>query len=803
MKFSESWLREWVNPSVSTEELVEQLTMAGLEVDGVESAAGEFKGVVVGEIVSIEQHPDADKLRVCQVAGLNGDATTELTQVVCGAANARVGIKIPFATVGAVLPPGPDGKPFKIKKAKLRGVESFGMLCGQTEIECGDDDSGLWELPQDAPVGQDIREYLKLDDAVIEVDLTPNRSDCLCIKGIAREAGVLNREAVNEPSVAAVKPALDDTFAVTLSAQEQCSRYAGRVIRNVDVSRPTPQWMVEKLRRADVRSIDAVVDVTNYVLLELGQPMHAFDLSTLDGAIDVRMARDAESLTLLGGQEVKLNADTLVIADGSKAVAMAGIMGGEATSVTATTRDIFLESAFFNPLAIAGRARSYGLHTDSSHRFERGVDYKIQEQALERATELLLEIVGGEAGPVTLVESSHRPEERQVSLRRARILSGLGFEMADAEVLDIFARLGLGLLNSDDAGWTFSVPSYRFDISIESDLLEELARIYGYNNLPVTSMAVPVVIESDVEESLNLSALRNTLVARDYFEAICYSFVDESLLKSFEPEAQPVRLQNPISADMSVMRTSLWPGLVSALQHNLNRQQNRVRLFECGLRFVSPDGSVDKLVQTPMIAGLVYGGVSEESWHSKTQNVDFYDAKADVEALLEKGAQMSAFSFAAAKHPALHPGQTAQITKNGRVVGLLGALHPQLQQSLGLSQPAYLFELQQDAVLEAALPNFTPLSKFPEVRRDLALVVDQDIAVEDLCAAAKDAAGEYLIDLKVFDVYVGKGVDTHRKSIALGLTFQHPSRTLNEEEINSSVGVVLQQLADKFSAQQR
>lgn len=799
MKFSESWLREWVNAAVSTDDLVEQLTMAGLEVDGVESAAGEFTGVVVGEIVSIEQHPDADKLRVCQVAG-NG---SELTQVVCGAANARAGIKIPFATVGAILPPGPDGKPFKIKKAKLRGVESFGMLCGQTEIECGEDDSGLWELPLGAPVGDDIRQYLSLDDAIIEVDLTPNRSDCLCIKGVAREAGVLNREAVNELSIAAVAPAIDDSFSVSLSAAEQCSRYAGRVIRNVDVSRPTPQWMVEKLRRAGVRSIDAVVDVTNYVLLELGQPMHAFDLSTLDGAIDVRMAKEAEPLTLLGGQEVKLKADTLVIADKSKAIAMAGIMGGEATSVTASTRDIFLESAFFNPLAIAGRARSYGLHTDSSHRFERGVDYKIQQQAIERATQLLLDIVGGEAGPVTLVESSHKPEDRQVSLRRTRILSGLGFEMSDTEVLDIFARLGLELLNSDDTGWTFSVPSYRFDISIESDLLEELARIYGYNNLPVTSMAVPVAIETDVEETLSLSVLRNTLVARDYFEAICYSFVDESLLKSFEPDAQPVRLQNPISADMSAMRTSLWPGLVSALQHNLNRQQSRVRLFECGLRFVSTDGSVDKLVQTPMIAGLIYGGASDESWHGKAQAVDFYDVKADVEALLEKGSQDSEFVFQAAKHPALHPGQTAEITKNGKVVGLLGALHPQLQQSLGLSQPAYLFELQQAAVLEASLPSFTPLSKFPEVRRDLALVIDQDIAVHGLCAAARASAGDYLAELKVFDVYVGKGVDTHRKSIALGLTFQHPSRTLNEEEINASVDAVLQELAARFSALQR
>ncbi len=804
MKFSESWLREWVNPAVSTDELLEQLTMAGLEIDGVEAAAGAFTGVVVGEIIAIEQHPDADKLRVCQVAGLIGESGgAQLTQVVCGAANARTGIKIPFATVGAVLPPGPDGKPFKIKKAKLRGVESFGMLCGQTELECGDDDSGLWELPQDAVVGEDIRSYLNLDDAIIEVDLTPNRSDCLCIKGIAREAGVLNRVAVKGLEIAAVAASLDDTLPISLAAAEACSRYAGRVIRGVDVSRPTPLWMIEKLRRAGIRSIDAVVDITNFVLLEQGQPMHAFDLSTLSGGIKVRMAQEGEPLTLLGGQEVKLNADTLVIADNAKAIAMAGIMGGEETSVTAATQDIFLESAFFNPLAIAGRARKYGLHTDSSHRFERGVDYQIQEQAIERATQLLLDIVGGEAGPLTLAENQQAPQDRQVSLRRERILRGLGFAMADKEVLDILARLGLELLETNADGWTFAVPSYRFDISIESDLLEELARIYGYNNLPVTSMAVPVVIESDDEQSLNLSVLRNTLVARDYFEAICYSFVDESLLKSFEPEAQPVSLQNPISADMSAMRTSLWPGLVTALQYNLNRQHSRVRLFECGLRFVSSDTSVENLVQTPMIAGVIYGCATDESWFGKAKLVDFYDIKADVEALLEKGGQADQFSFTAAKHPALHPGQTAEILKNGVSIGIVGALHPQLQQKLGLAQPAYLFELQQSAVLEAALPSFNALSKFPEVRRDLALVVDQEVAVEELSTEAKLAAGEYLVELKVFDVYVGKGVDTHRKSIALGLTFQHPSRTLNEEEINASIDAVLVQLGEKLNAVQR
>lgn len=799
MKLSEAWLREWVNPDLTTADLVEQITMAGLEVDGVEPVAVEFSGVLVGEIMSIEQHPDADKLRVCQVAG-NGD---DLVQVVCGAPNARVGIKIPFATVGAKLPPGADGKPFKIKKAKLRGVESFGMLCGQTELQLGDDDDGLWELPADAPLGSCLRDYLSLDDNCIEIDLTPNRGDCLSLKGVARDVGVLNRLAVNEPAIAAVAASIEDTVAISLNAGEACSRYAGRVIRNVDVSKPSPIWLQERLRRSDIRSIDAVVDITNYVLLELGQPMHAFDLNTLQGGVQARMAKQGEKLALLNGQELELNADTLVIADDAKAVAMAGIMGGQATAVSSATKDIFLESAFFFPVAIAGRARRYGLHTDSSHRFERGVDYQLQEAAIERATQLLLDIVGGEAGPVTVVENEHKPADRQVTLRRKRILSGLGFDLGATEVVDILSRLGLVLLDSSDVSWTFSVPSYRFDISIESDLLEELARVYGYNNLPVTSMAVPMIIETDDETTLDLGRLRSTLVARDYQEAICYSFIDESLLKKFEPEAKPVPLQNPISADMGVMRTSLWPGLVSALQYNLNRQQSRIRLFETGLSFVSEDASVENLIQTPMIAGLLYGGVSDESWHGKSAAVDFYDVKAHVEALLALGGEAQAFSFASGKHPSLHPGQTATVSKDGEIVGFLGTLHPQLQKQLGLSEPAYLFELEQSALLGAKLPVFQPLSKFPEVRRDIAVIVDQGVAVDNLVQVARKTAGDSLIDLKVFDVYVGKGIDPQRKSIALGLTFQHPSRTLTEDEINASMDLVLKSLGEEYNASLR
>lgn len=788
MKISESWLREWVSPAISTEELVAQLTMAGLEVDAVESVAGDFTGVIVGEIVGCEQHPDADKLRVCTVAGLaDGPA-----QVVCGAANARVGIKIPFATIGAQLPGD-----FQIKKAKLRGVESFGMLCGQTELKAGDDDTGLWELPGDAPVGANLRDYLNLDDKLMEVDLTPNRSDCLSVKGVAREVGVLNRLEVKEPAIKPVAASIADTFGVTLDAGAACSRYLGRVIRNIDISRPSPAWLQDKLVRAGLRSIDAVVDVTNYILLELGQPMHAFDLKKLQGAIHVRMAEQGESLVLLDGQEITLNADTMVIADERQALAIAGIMGGKSSAVSAGTRDLFLESAFFHPLAIAGRARSYGLHTDSSHRFERGVDYNLQQIALERATELLLAIVGGEAGPLVHVVNEHLPQERKVSLRKARILSGLSLEMADTEVVDILSRLGLKLLAQTPEGWEFAAPSYRFDISIEADLLEELARVYGYNRLPTRSLATPLQIEAHPEVKLGLPAVRRQLIARGYQEAITYSFIEPKLSALFDPDVVPVILRNPISADMAAMRTSLMPGLVSALQHNLNRQQERVRLFETGLRFVP---RAEGLVQEPMVAGLIYGARAPESWANIADNVDFFDLKGDVESLIALTNDDSSFHFAPSVHPALHPGQTAGIYRKGKLQGYVGALHPSIQQQLGLSKPVYLFEVSQAALLEGHIPVFKVLSRFPEVRRDLALLVNRDLAADKLLDAVKSQAGEYLTNLKVFDVYIGKGIDPHRKSVAMGLTFQHPSRTLNEDEINASVDAVVKYMEATFSA---
>lgn len=801
MKISESWLREWVDPPVDTRALAEQLTMAGLEVDAVEPVAGKFSGVIVGEIVSAKPHPDAEKLQVCEVDPGNGN----LLQIVCGAPNARPGIKVPLAQVGAVLPEN-----FKIKKAKLRGVESQGMLCAQTELQAGDDDSGLWVLPLDAPVGEELQKYLKLYDQVIEVDLTPNRGDCLSMRGIAREVAVLNKSSLQEPNCSAVKTTINETFPVTITAAEQCPRYIGRVVRNIDVSQPSPLWLQERLRRAGLRSIDCIVDVTNYVLLELGQPLHAFDLEKLNKAIDVRLAKEGEQITLLDGQCVKLQAGTLVICDQSGPIAMAGIMGGQSTAVSETTKHIFFESAYFSPDSILGKARSYGLHTDSSHRFERGVDYGLQEQAVERATQLLLDIAGGEAGPLVIKEASEFvPTQKIVSLRRDRIGSGLGVAIDDNEVVDILTRLGLtqidGALNNSRDGWSFTVPSHRFDISIEEDLLEELARIYGYNKLPVNTLTAKLQMSPHAETTLNLRQLKAELIARDYNEVITYSFVSKELSALIDPDVHAIPLLNPLSADLAVMRTSLWPGLVQTLVYNINRQQTRARLFECGMRFTIDTSSNEtdgqgKIRQESMIAGLICGPRADKNWTETSESVDFFDIKGDVEALLTPTGQAGEFTFSVGSHPALHPGQCALINRNGAPVGCLGALHPRIQRQLEIERPVILFEVLQSALLIAKLPEFKEISKFPEVRRDIAFVVDKNLQIGPIMDKVRVVAGDYLEDLKVFDLYSGKGIDPHRKSVALGLTFQHPSRTLNESEINASVEKVVQTLQQDFGA---
>ena len=786
MKFSESWLRKSVNPSVSTEDMVAQLTMAGLEVESVESAAPSISGVVVGEIISVEQHPDADKLKVCKVVG--GEAQAK---VVCGAPNARVGIKVPFAVVGAKLPGD-----FKIKKAKLRGVESFGMLCAQDELGLGDDASGLWELPSDASVGVDLIEYLDLDDMIIEVDLTPNRGDCLSIRGLAREVGVLNKADVKTQDCAPVKASITDVVSVKLNVPAGCARYVGRVMRDLNLAQPTPQWMQERLRRSGVRSLGPAVDVTNYVLLELGQPMHAFDLDKIEGGIVVTMG-DKQTLRLLDDSEVVVDADTLVIADHKKVLALAGIMGGSETSVSDQTTDILFESAWFNPLAIAGKARLYGKHTDSSHRFERGVDPDLQIPAMERATALMLEICGGSVGPLIVEESAeYLPVPAKITLRNARLAQQLGVAIANDDVDDMLSRLGLTLVERTANGAIWLAPSWRFDLTIEQDLVEEVARIYGYNNLPTSTPTMALDLQPNPETVQQPGIFRAQLTSRGYQEVITYSFVDPELQAMVEPDITPVSLANPISADMAVMRTNLWSGLLGTASYNLNRQQTRVRIFEMGQCFVPSDNGELGLSQNMMLAGLICGSRSPIGWTAGKDKVDFYDIKGDIEGLTGLTGLQHTFSFNAAVHPALHPGQCAQLTRNGEAIGWVGQLHPRIKSSVGIDSDVYLFQIDADKISEVRIPIHEEVSKFPEVKRDLAFFVEASIGAQTLIDHAKNVAGELLIHLKLFDVYQSKDVENKGKSIALGLTFQHSSRTLTDEEINHAIDAVVAQLAE-------
>lgn len=786
MKFSEKWLREWVNPEVDTATLVAKLTLAGLEVDAVEPVAGDFTGVVVGQVKSVEPHPDADKLRLCQV-DVAGD---ELLSIVCGAANVRQGLKIPVATVGAVLPGN-----FKIKPAKLRGVPSFGMLCSSKELGLTESADGLMELAEDAPVGKDFRTYLDLDDVAIDVDLTPNRSDCLGVAGIAREVGVLTGCDLTKPVQQTINEQSQKHITVTISDSQSCPNYVGRVIENIDVTVKTPVWMQERLRRSGLRSLGPVVDTTNYVMLELGQPMHAFDLDKLKGGIQVRTAKDNEALTLLDGQEIKLSSDTLVIADDAAALAIAGVMGGSDSGVTDSTKHVFLEAAFFNPLAIAGRARAYGLHTDSSHRFERGVDPELALQAINRATELLLDIVGGHAGPVTQVVShADLPQAQQISLRANRIKRVLGIDIAASEVEDQLTRLGMSV-NPTDQGWQVTAPSFRFDIAIEVDLIEELGRLYGYDLLPETRPQGTVLTANISEHQLATHRLHSLLVDRGYQEAITYSFVDPSIQNYLAVEGESaIELANPISADLSVMRTSLWPGLIQALVHNLNRQQDRVRLFEVGRIFT---GTQDNVEQHRHIGGLVCGSRYAEQWSEKQRPVDFFDVKADVEALLDLGRD-SDIRFVAAQHPALHPGQSARIYKGEHAIGWIGALHPRLNKPLDIKNRVYLFELTLTDVLYAQVPEFRSVSRFPAIRRDFALQVADKITLGEIQDCLQGIKSDILKGIQLFDVYSGEGVELGFKSIALAFYLQHGERTMTDDEVETLMAAIAQRLEQQL-----
>ncbi len=793
MKFSEAWLREWIDPPFATAELSARLTMAGLEVDGQSAAAPALSGVVVAEIIAVQPHPNADRLRLCRVnAGERGEL-----EVVCGAPNVRVGLRVPLVLAGARLPDGSE-----IVATTVRGVHSAGMLAAASELGLDLAGEGLLELDAQAPLGAALSDVLQLDDQIIEIGLTPNRGDCLGIAGLAREVGVLARQAVCAPAERTVPALSERVIPVRVEAPEACPRYLGRVIENIQPDCKTPLWLRERLRRSGVRSISPVVDVTNYVMLELGQPLHAFDLEKIQGGIQVRMARAGESITLLDGQQLQLDQEVLLIADAVKPLAMAGIMGGADSGVTATTRHLFIESAFFAPLAIAGRARRHGLHTDASHRYERGVDFELPRRALERATALLTGIVGGVPGPIIeQVQPALLPKPAVIALRASRINRLLGMEMAPTEVEDLLGRLGCRIESEAAGQWCVTVPSFRFDLNIEVDLIEELARLHGYDRLPTRVPLMPLQPGAGSERTLSLREFRRRLTARGYQEAITYSFVDPELNRLIDPAHEALPLANPMSKEMAVMRGSLWPGLLLALRGNLNRQQSRVRLFESGLRFVQQG---DQLLQEPMLAGVIAGSRHPESWGiTNSEMVDFFDLKGDIETLFALTGARHQLELQPAHHPALHPGQSAQLVRDGKVLGQMGQLHPTLVDSFDLKSVPYLFELNLNLSLENHLEAYRSWSHYPSVRRDLAFLVDRELPFRMLEQAIKAAAGPDLSQLILFDLYQGKGIDPKRKSMALGLIFQSQSHTLGEAEIQSSLDAVIRALEQRFQAEMR
>jgi len=788
MKISENWLRTWVNPAIDSDTLSDQLTMLGLEVDELAPVAKPFTGVVIGEVLTVEQHPDADRLRVTTVNIGSG----EPLQIVCGAPNVRVGMKAPVATIGAVLPGD-----FKIKKGKLRGVESQGMLCGASEIDLEDKIDGLLELPADAPVGVNIREYLKLDDHVIDISITPNRGDCFSIRGIAREIAVINKLQMNEPVINSVDATISDEKKVVIST-EGAPRYLGRVVKNVNVKAATPEWMEQALSRSGIRTHSILVDVTNYVLMELGQPMHAFDLSKIEGTVHVRQATQQEKLQLLNDQEVELQEDIMVIADDQKALAIAGIMGGLSSSVTDDTTDIFLESAFFAPLAIAGRARRFGLHTDSSQRYERGVDFELPLIAMNRASQLIQELAGGEFGPITVAEKTDLlPKREAIELKQAQVDQLLGYQVAGEFIADALTRLGCKVTVKAEGEWSVVPPSHRYDMAIYQDLIEEVARIDGYDNIQISLPSMDVKF-AKYQDRFELAELRQTIVTLGYQEAISFSFADAKLEKQLNPEVQPLMLANPISSDLAAMRSTLLSSLIPCVQYNLNRQQSRVRFFEFGLRFDYQNAkNIEDLKQTPTLALVAVGSQEPESWHVKPQPMDFFDFKGEVEEVLAAGRVK--VEYVRSERACLHPGQSAEILVEGKSIGYLGRLHPSLENELDLST-TWVAELDQTAVLQSYVSNFTELSRFPSVRRDIALLISDNINVRDIQQLIEQTGGELLDSTWLFDVYTGQGVEDGKRSLAFALLWQHPSRTLEDAEIKSGMDNIIQVLENTYQA---
>ena len=768
MQFSESWLRTFVNPSLSSEELSHLLTMAGLEVEEMTPVAPAFEKVVVAQVLTKDKHPDADRLNVLTV---NVGQAEPLT-IVCGAGNVTVGMKAPCALVGAKLPG------IEIKQAKVRGIASFGMMCSEKELGLAEESAGLMVLAAEAVVGQSIREHLDLDDQLITLKLTPNRSDCLSLYGIAREVAALTGASLQGVSPASFKQTDTQGRKVKVSASSACPRYTGRVISGVNAKAVTPAWMVQRLQRCGLRSISALVDVTNYVLLELGQPLHAFDLDKLNGDIEVRFARTGESLKLLNEQTVELQDDMLVIADGKSPVALAGVMGGAGSAVDDATTDIFLESAFFAPSVIIGKSRRLGFGSDSSYRFERGVDFAATQAALDRATQLILDICGGQAGAVTEA-LSELPARHPVKLRTSRVLRVLGVALEASEIAQILSRLGMAF---QQKGEEFSVtpPSYRFDIAIEEDLIEEVARVHGYEKIQPAPIQARMSILPQVEAQRPLAKLQQTMILRDYQETINYAFVEAEWERDLCGNTAPIALKNPIASQMSVMRSSLLGGLIAALRTNLARKQPRVRLFEIGGCFSAEAGCY---TQNERLAGLAYGGALSEQWGAPARNVDFYDVKGDVEALFAP----RNLTFQAAVHPASHPGRSARILLDGRTIGWIGELHPQWQQQYDLSQAAVWFEVELAVLTQNSVPKLADISRFPPVRRDLAVLVDEGVTVQSLLEAIQSEKAPNVIETALFDVYRGKGVEQGKKSLAFRVLLQDTQKTLTDNEIEESM----------------
>jgi phenylalanyl-tRNA synthetase beta chain len=794
MKVPYSWLAEWVSIPWDARELGSRLTMSGLELEALEAAAPAFSGVVVAEIRAAERHPQADKLQVCRVS----QGVGEDLQIVCGAPNARAGLKSALATVGANLPEN-----LAIKAAKLRGVESFGMLCSARELKLSEDSAGILELPADAPVGQSLRDYLQLDDTILELNVTANRGDAMSIIGVAREVAALTRASLTGPRIDPLEAAHPDRFAVRLEAPTACPRFVGCIIRGVDNRAATPQWMRERLRRVGLRSISPVVDVTNYVLLELGQPMHAYDLAKLRGEIVVRPASAAERLTLLDGKQIEAASDVLFIADREGPVGLAGIMGGERTAISAETTDVFLEVAYFTPEAIRGRARRWGMLTDASQRFERGVDPAGQERAANRAVALITSIAGGRAGPLEITESrEHLPKNASVRLRRTQLQRLLGMPLKDEQVRGALQALQMSVTSRPD-GWEVTPPSYRFDIAIEADLIEEVARIVGYNEIPEQDALAPQRFHRLPEGRPREQSALESLALRGYQEAITFAFVDPALQEKLFPDVRGRALSNPIASDLAVMRVSLWPGLLRAALENQRRQQDRIRLFEHGARFAPVDGSVHEV---DSLAGIAVGHRLPEQWslpRDMRAPVDFFDVKGDLEALLAGTGNHDAFRFEPAALACLHPGRSARIWRGEQPVGWAGELHPSLVRELDFTYPPVLFELDFEAALAVRKPQYREVSRFPQVRRDLSVVVDEKVALSALAERVTLSSSSLLRDLLFFDVYRGPGVEAGRKSVALGLIFQDISRTLTDEDVERSIAAIVADLRVSLNAQLR